>query len=76
MSIHTVPTGLFGPGLIVALTKLNLIDEYQLCIHPVIAGSGLPLFKNISEKVMLTLIKIKTFGGGAIILYYKPIQER
>jgi dihydrofolate reductase len=65
-----------SPGLIVALTKLNLIDEYQLCIHPVIAGSGLPLFKNISEKVMLTLIKIKTFGGGAIILYYKPIQER
>jgi dihydrofolate reductase len=65
-----------SPGLIVALTKLNLIDEYQLCIHPVIAGSGLPLFKNISEKIMLTLVKIKTFGGGAIILYYKPIQER
>lgn len=39
-----------SPSLIVALTKLNLIDEYQLCIHPVIAGSGLPLFRNISEK--------------------------
>src|SRR5690349_17403631 len=28
-----------SPSLISALTKLHLIDEYQLCIHPVIAGS-------------------------------------
>src|SRR3546814_57474 len=28
-----------SPSLIVALTKLNLIDEYQLCVYPVIAGS-------------------------------------
>jgi dihydrofolate reductase len=61
-----------SPSLIVALTKLNLIDEYQLCIHPVIAGTGLPLFKNINEKISLKLIKTKTFSGGAIILYYAP----
>lgn len=65
-----------SPSLIVALTKLNLIDEYQICIHPVIAGSGLPLFKNIIEKVMLKLINTKTFRCGAIILYYEPILER
>jgi dihydrofolate reductase len=29
-----------SPGLIVALTNLNLIDEFQLCVHPVILGSG------------------------------------
>jgi dihydrofolate reductase len=61
-----------SPGLIVALTNLHLIDEYQLCIHPVVAGSGMPLFKNISEKMMLKLIKTKTFSGGFIILYYEP----
>lgn len=61
-----------SPSLITALTKLNLIDEYQLCVHPVIAGGGLPLFKNISEKITLQLIKTKTFGGGAVIHYYKP----
>ncbi|TZF84817.1 dihydrofolate reductase [Pedobacter sp. BS3] len=64
-----------SPGLIVALTKLNLIDEYQLCVHPVIAGSGLPLFKNISDRIVLKLIKTKTFSGGAIILYYKPATK-
>lgn len=60
-----------SPSLIVALTNLNLIDEYQLCVHPVIAGSGLPLFKNISEKTALKLAKTKTFGSGAVTLYYE-----
>jgi dihydrofolate reductase len=65
-----------SPSLIAALTKLNLIDEYQLCVHPVIAGSGLPVFKNIREKITLKLIKTKTFSGGAIILYYEQRNER
>ncbi|WP_164108392.1 MULTISPECIES: dihydrofolate reductase family protein [Sphingobacterium] len=63
-----------SPSLIVALTKLNLIDEYQLCIHPVIAGGGLALFKNISHKINLKLIKTKTFSAGAVILYYERIN--
>lgn len=61
-----------SPGLIVSLTELRLIDEYQLCIHPVVAGQGLPLFKNINSPVSLTLIKTKIFDCGAIILYYEP----
>jgi dihydrofolate reductase len=64
-----------SPSLIVALTQLGLIDEYQLCVHPVIAGNGLPLFKNISNKVILKLVKTKPFGFGAITLYYKPTNE-
>lgn len=65
-----------SPSLIAALTQQHLIDEYQLCIHPVIAGSGLPLFKNISEKITLNLVKTKTFRSGAIILYYQPANQR
>ena len=59
-----------SPGLIVALTQAGLIDEYQLCIHPVIAGKGLPLFKNINHSRRLTLEKTKRFGSGAILLNY------
>jgi len=61
-----------SPGLIVTLTKLNLIDEYQLCVHPVIAGKGLPLFKDINDSRMLKLLKTKTFNSGAVVLYYEP----
>ncbi len=62
------------PNLIVALTKLNLINEYQLCVHPVIAGNGLPLFKNINEKITLKLVNTKIFGFGGVTLYYEPAK--
>jgi dihydrofolate reductase len=64
-----------SPSLIVALTKLNLIDEYQLCVHPVIIGNGLPLFKTINERMIFKLLKTKTFGSGAITLYYEPTKK-
>ena len=62
-------------SLIIQLMKLNLIDEYQFCVHPVVAGNGLPLFENINNSTTLKLIKTKTFGGGAVTLYYKPANE-
>jgi dihydrofolate reductase len=64
-----------SPSMIVALTQLGLIDEYQIVVHPVIWGSGLPLFKNIKEKVNLKLLKTKTFGSGAVTLYYEPTRN-
>lgn len=65
-----------SPGLIVASANSNLIDEYQLCIHPVIAGKGLPLFKNISDRIKLTVLKTKSFGCGAVVVYYKPVKNQ
>lgn len=63
-------------SLIIQLMKLNLIDEYQLCVHPVVVGSGLPLFENINDRTILKLIKTKTFSGGAVTLYYEPTNEK
>ena len=62
-------------SLIMQLMKLNLIDEYQLCIHPVVAGSGLPLFENISDRTIFKLIRTKTFKSGAVTLYYEPTKK-
>jgi len=64
-----------SPGLIAAFTQLDLIDEYQLTIQPIVLGSGLPLFKNIKDSVHLKLLKTKTFGCGAVTLYYKPAKN-
>jgi len=59
-------------SLIVALLNLNLIDEFQLSVQPIIAGKGLPLFKNINDKINLKLLKTKTFiSSGSITLYYE-----
>jgi dihydrofolate reductase len=64
-----------SPSLIVALTQMGLIDEYQLCVHPMISGTGLPLFKNITDRIDLKLLKTKTFGSGAVVLYYEPVKK-
>ncbi len=63
-------------SLMIQLMKLNLIDQYQLCVHPVVAGSGLPLFENLKVRTILKLIKTKTFVGGPITLYYEPTNEK
>jgi dihydrofolate reductase len=61
-----------SPSLIVAFTQLDLIDEYQLCVHPIILGKGLPLFKNIQDRINLKLLKTKIFASGVVALYYVP----
>ncbi|SHF90157.1 Dihydrofolate reductase [Fodinibius roseus] len=65
-----------SPSLIIQLMKLNLIDEYQFCVHPVVAGSGLPLFENINDRTILKLIKTKTFSSGAVTLNYEPTNKK
>jgi len=65
-----------SPGMITAFTRLGLIDEYQLCVHPVILGKGLPLFKNINVRFDLKLLKTKTSGSGHILLYYEPAKKK
>lgn len=64
-----------SPSLIVECMNHNLIDEYQLCVHPVVAGKGLTLFKNINDRNILKLLKTKTFSSGAITLYYEPTKK-
>ena len=64
-----------SPSLIIQSMNLNLIDELQLCVHPVIEGKGLQLFKNITDRINLKLLRTKTFSGGAVILYYEPVKN-
>lgn len=61
-------------SLIVHLANLNLIDEFQICVHPVIAGRGLQLFENIADRTVLKLLKTKVFTSGAVILYYGRVN--
>ena len=64
-----------SPGLIVALTQLGVVDEYQLGVQPIVLGSGLTLFKNITDRIDLKLLKTKTFGCGAVFLYYERTNK-
>ncbi len=64
-----------GPGIIIELMELGLIDEYQLYVHPIVLGKGNPLFKNITKRLNLHLLKTKVLGTGVVVLYYEPEIE-
>jgi dihydrofolate reductase len=57
------------------LSDLGLIDEYRLFVHPVVLGSGKPLFKNITHRVNLKLLRTKMYNNGAMLLNYERIKE-
>ena len=65
---------IYGSGKIVSfLSRVNLIDEYVLWIHPVVLGKGRPLFK-LSGQLRLELIKTKTFRTGVVVVCYKVLK--
>lgn len=64
---------IYGSASIVrTLTDLGLIDEYQLLVHPVVLGSGKPLFQNLKDQVKLKLVNSKTHPSGVVVLTYQP----
>ena len=62
-------------SLIQTLTNHGLIDEYQVLVHPVILGSGKPLFANIQRQVKLQLVNTKTHPSGVVVLSYQPREK-
>lgn len=62
---------LFGGGnLTTSFMNLKLVDEVWLAVHPVILGSGKPLFSNMKECVKLKLLDIKTYSTGLVFMKY------
>ena len=55
-----------------ALMRHNLIDEYRLCIAPVILGRGNPLFKESSETIAMKLLEARQLKNGCVIARYAP----
>ena len=67
---------IFGSGsLVEQLTKLELIDEYHLMMNPVVLGKGIPLFKNIADRLKLTLVQTRIFKSGLVLLVYQPVKS-
>ena len=66
--------GLFTGGvkLPLALAELGLIDEYELVVHPRLAGHGPTLFAGLSKPVDLKLVQRLELGSGAVALQYEP----
>ena len=60
-----------GAEIVSTFIRLGLIDEYRLRVHPVVLGSGKPLFQKGEDRVNLKLIEAKPYPNGAVLLRYE-----
>lgn len=59
-----------SPRLVHSFLDLGLIDEFRLIVHPVVIGSGTPLFPD-KTTLNLQLTESKSFDSGAVYLRYR-----
>nr|WP_315183293.1 dihydrofolate reductase family protein [uncultured Albidiferax sp.] len=64
---------LLGSGkLATALDRLDLIDAYQLLVHPRIAGHGPKLFEGgLARTRRLELVSTTPLRNGAVVMHYR-----
>ena len=63
-----------GATLAQTFTKLGLIDEYNITVHPGILGNGKPLLRNVNVRRNLKLINTKKYRSGAVGLSYQSVK--
>lgn len=57
-----------GPTVAAAAIEAELIDEYHLVTHPVIAGRGKKLFANVADTHRVRHLSTKTFPSGMVLV--------
>jgi dihydrofolate reductase len=58
-----------------SLIKAGLIDEFHLFVNPTAIGKGLAIFKDVSQRQNLKLVKATPFDCGIVVLNYVPISK-
>jgi dihydrofolate reductase len=60
-----------GGELAKSLFEADLIDEVGLNIHPVLLGSGIPLFYEMNHQIDLELIECRALKKGCVFVSYR-----
>lgn len=61
-----------GGGVLArSLFEADLIDEIGINVHPVLLGSGIPLFHEMTKQINLTLVKCQELKNGCVVLTYR-----
>ncbi|MEP6743719.1 MAG: dihydrofolate reductase family protein [bacterium] len=61
-----------GGGILAkSLFEADLIDEIGFNIHPVLLGSGIPLFHEMDHQIDLELIECRPFKNGCVMVTYR-----
>jgi dihydrofolate reductase len=60
-----------GGELARPLFEAGLIDEIGFNIHPVLLGSGIPLFHPMNRQIDLELLECRPFKNGCVYVIYR-----
>jgi dihydrofolate reductase len=60
--------------LVRTLVEHDVVDEYQLWLHPVVLGEGKELFRDNCPRRDLTLVDSRTTGRLVILTYGRPVK--
>ena len=56
-----------------SLFEAGLVDEFGVNIHPVLLGSGIPLFCEMDRRIDLELLECGQLDNGCVFLNYRVI---
>ncbi len=59
-----------GTELITDFINKKLLNKIIMSVHPILLGTGIPLFENINKMINLTLVASKSFSNGLVQLEY------
>jgi dihydrofolate reductase len=60
-----------GASLITTMMNLDLVDELQVAVAPIVLGSGKPLFSGINHRVPLSLKDVSRDKSGMVLFTYE-----
>lgn len=64
-----------GGELAQSLLAAGLVDEVGLNIHPILLGSGVPVFRDPGQRVRLSLAESRTIAGGCVLVTYRIARD-
>jgi dihydrofolate reductase len=65
-----------GPDLAGQFVRQGLVDEYQLVVHPVVLGAGVPFWPVLAEPLRLRLVDAHEFTSGAVLRSFVPSSRQ
>lgn len=60
-----------GAEAAASLTRLGLLDDYRIVVHPVVLGGGPRLFMEPKDRIGMTLVDSRTFDAKTVLLHYQ-----
>jgi dihydrofolate reductase len=81
-----IPTIMAGAGqellvigsahLTANLMQAGLLDELRIMVCPIVLGQGRSLFEDLKTQVSLSLMSVRQFDSGTLVLTYRPSPLR